>query len=68
MTLPDDVELFSRELTVCIDFASLSTCVGITPICSLEDEFGIRIDWLPLSGGTKRLSERQPAPGTLDPL
>ena len=34
--------------TVCIDFKNPKAYLAVRPTCALEDEFGVRFDWLPL--------------------
>ncbi|MBD3647513.1 MAG: hypothetical protein HUJ31_08705 [Pseudomonadales bacterium] len=58
-----------QKLTVCIGPKGLPAWLAIDPTRSLEDELGIRFDWLPITTGLESLSASVPgAPAENDPL
>lgn len=61
-------ELFTADLTIGIDIASLPTFVGLAGIVALTREFDVTVQWVPLTDGLKRLSTAKPDDGQSDPL
>ena len=61
-------ELFSTNLTVCIDAGNLSGYLALAPTVALVSESGVEVGWLPMTSPLQRLSARQPDEPTNDPL
>ncbi len=60
--------LFADKLTVCVDFASLPCFVGLRSTLLLEQEFNLRIVWLPMTTALSRASDLRLTANAADPL
>lgn len=61
-------EVFSADLTVCIDAANLSGYLALAPTLHLLEAHDVRPAWLPMVSPLARLSSKRPNEPMEDPL